>query len=123
MKKRFRRIELTKEGKMITAGAVAAIVLLALLAFFFLFRVDKVYVVGNTRYTDEEVKEYVNVVIDAVKKYSNNGDTSVLSFVKNIQKELEDLITESDTKVLERAYMHDEDISNELEAKLSKYTR
>ena len=31
MKKRFRRIELTKEGKMITAGAVAAIVLLALL--------------------------------------------------------------------------------------------
>lgn len=59
MKKRFRRIELTKEGKMITAGAVAAIVLLALLAFFFLFRVDKVYVVGNTRYTDEEVKEYV----------------------------------------------------------------
>ena len=57
MKKRFRRIELTKEGKMITAGAVAAIVLLALLAFFFLFRVDKVYVVGNTRYTDEEVKE------------------------------------------------------------------
>lgn len=35
MKKRFRRIELTKEGKMITAGAVAAIVLLALLAFFF----------------------------------------------------------------------------------------
>ena len=44
---------------MITAGAVAAIVLLALLAFFFLFRVDKVYVVGNTRYTDEEVKEYV----------------------------------------------------------------
>ena len=40
MKKRFRRIELTKEGKMITAGAVAAIVLLALLAFFFLFRVD-----------------------------------------------------------------------------------
>ena len=33
--------------------------LLALLAFFFLFRVDKVYVVGNTRYTDEEVKEYV----------------------------------------------------------------
>lgn len=59
MKKRFRRIELTKEGKMITAGAVAAIVLLALLAFFFLFRVDKVYVVGNTRYTDEEVKKYV----------------------------------------------------------------
>lgn len=59
MKKRFRKIELTKEGKMITAGAVAAIVLLALLAFFFLFRVDKVYVVGNTRYTDEEVKEYV----------------------------------------------------------------
>ena len=59
MKKRFRRIELTKEGKMITAGAVAAIVLLALLAFFFLFRVDKVYVVGNTRYTDEEVKEYI----------------------------------------------------------------
>ena len=35
MKKRFRRIELTKEGKMITAGAVAAIVLLALLAFSF----------------------------------------------------------------------------------------
>lgn len=59
MKKRFRKIELTKEGKMITAGATAAVVLVALLAFFFLFRVDKVYVVGNTRYTDDEVKEYV----------------------------------------------------------------
>lgn len=59
MKKRFRKIELTKEGKMITAGATAGVVLVALLAFFFLFRVDKVYVVGNTRYTDEEVKEYV----------------------------------------------------------------
>ena len=59
MKKRFRRIELTKEGKMLTAGAVAVIVLLALGAFFFLFRVDNVYVVGSTRYTDDQIKEYV----------------------------------------------------------------
>ena len=36
MKKRFRRIELTKEGKMITAGAVAAIVLLALPGYLYL---------------------------------------------------------------------------------------
>ena len=39
---------------MLTAGAVAVIVLLALGAFFFLFRVDNVYVVGSTRYTDDQ---------------------------------------------------------------------
>lgn len=44
---------------MLTAGAVAVIVLLALGAFFFLFRVDNVYVVGSTRYTDDQIKEYV----------------------------------------------------------------
>lgn len=59
MKKRFRKKVLTKEGKMLTAGVLAAVVLLALTAFFFLFRVDKVYVVGSTRYTDDEVKKYV----------------------------------------------------------------
>lgn len=59
MKKRFRKVRLTREGKMITAGAAAVLVLLVLLSFFFFFRVDQVYVVGNTRYTDDEVKEYV----------------------------------------------------------------
>ena len=59
MKKKIRKRRLTKEGKMFTAGAVAVIVLLALGAFFFLFRVDNVYVVGSTRYTDDQIKEYV----------------------------------------------------------------
>lgn len=59
MKKKIRKRRLTKEGKMLTAGAVAVIVLLALGAFFFLFRVDNVYVVGSTRYTDDQIKEYV----------------------------------------------------------------
>ena len=57
--KKIRKRRLTKEGKMLTAGAVAVIVLLALGAFFFLFRVDNVYVVGSTRYTDDQIKEYV----------------------------------------------------------------
>lgn len=55
MKKKIRKRRLTKEGKMLTAGAVAVIVLLALGAFFFLFRVDNVYVVGSTRYTDDQI--------------------------------------------------------------------
>lgn len=59
MKKKIRKRRLTKEGKMLTAGAVAVIVLLALGAFFLLFRVDNVYVVGSTRYTDDQIKEYV----------------------------------------------------------------
>ena len=46
-----------KEGKK-AAGIGAAVVVLALLIFFLLFKVDQVEIVGSTKYTDKEVKEY-----------------------------------------------------------------
>lgn len=54
----FHKIELTKEGKKAAAGIGAAVVVLALLIFFLLFKVDQVEIVGSTKYTDKEVKEY-----------------------------------------------------------------
>lgn len=56
--KKIRKIKLTKEGKKAAAGIGAAVVVLALLIFFLLFKVDQVEIVGSTKYTDKEVKEY-----------------------------------------------------------------
>lgn len=56
MKKHF-KIALTKEGKKLVAGVAAGVVLLAILLFFALFKVDTVLVVGSTRYSDEEIRQ------------------------------------------------------------------
>lgn len=58
MKRTYRRIQLTKEGKKAAACIAAGAALLALLLFFLLFRVTSVEVVGSTKYTDEEIKAY-----------------------------------------------------------------
>lgn len=58
MRRTYRRIQLTKEGKKAVACIAAGAVLLALLLFFLLFRVTSVEVVGSTKYTDEEIKGY-----------------------------------------------------------------
>lgn len=86
------KIKLTKEGKYITAGAAAGILLLALLLFFSMFRVDKVYVIGSTRYTDEEVKEYVmtspltsNTVLAML--FQRHKDAGNLAFVESFDLE------------------------------------
>lgn len=57
MKKRRSKIVLTKDGKKLAACASVGVVLLALLLFFALFRVDNVSVVGSTRYSDEEIRQ------------------------------------------------------------------
>lgn len=57
--KRFRiNFQLTKEGKKAVACAVAGAAVLALLLFFILFRVSRVEIVGSTKYTDDEIREY-----------------------------------------------------------------
>lgn len=58
MKKFLTEIRLTKEGKQAAAGISAAAVVVALLVFFLLFKVDKVEIVGSTKYSDKEIKEY-----------------------------------------------------------------
>ena len=58
MRRTYRRIQLTKEGKKAVACIAAGAALLALLLFFLLFRVTSVEVVGSTKYTDEEIKGY-----------------------------------------------------------------
>ncbi|MCI5509758.1 MAG: hypothetical protein MR436_04800 [Eubacterium sp.] len=58
MRRTYRRIQLTKEGKKAAACIAAGAALLALLLFFLLFRVTSVEVVGSTKYTDEEIKGY-----------------------------------------------------------------
>ncbi|NCC42316.1 MAG: hypothetical protein EOM18_01710 [Clostridia bacterium] len=52
------KVRLTDTGKRAVACAAAGVVVLALLLFFILFRVSSVDVVGSTKYTDEEIKEY-----------------------------------------------------------------
>lgn len=52
------RIQLTQAGKKAVACAVAGAAVLALLLFFILFRVTRVEVVGNTRYTEKQIREY-----------------------------------------------------------------
>ena len=52
------RIQLTQAGKKAVACAVAGAAVLALLLFFVLFRVTRVEVVGSTRYTEEQIREY-----------------------------------------------------------------
>ena len=58
MKRFHMTIQLTKAGKKAVACAVAGAAVLALLLFFVLFRVTKVEVVGSTRYTDKQIREY-----------------------------------------------------------------
>lgn len=58
MKRFHMRIQLTKAGKKAVACAVAGAAVLALLLFFVLFRVTTVEVVGSTRYTDKQIREY-----------------------------------------------------------------
>ena len=58
MRRTYRRIQLTKEGKKAAACIAAGAALLVLLLFFLLFRVTSVEVVGSTKYTDEEIKGY-----------------------------------------------------------------
>ena len=58
MRRTYRRIQLTKEGKKAVACIAAGAALLALLLFFLLFRVTSIEVVGSTKYTDEEIKGY-----------------------------------------------------------------
>ena len=48
---------MTKDGKKLVAGVAAGVVLLAILLFFALFKVDTVLVVGSTRYSDEEIRQ------------------------------------------------------------------
>ena len=55
---RFQKVEFTKEGKQAAAGIGVGIVVLALLAFFLLFKVERIEIVGSTKYTDQEIKEY-----------------------------------------------------------------
>lgn len=57
MKKRRKKIVLTKDGKKVAACAAVGAVLLALLLFFAMFKVDNVSVVGSTRYSDEEIRQ------------------------------------------------------------------
>lgn len=52
------KFRLTEYGKKAVACAVAGAAVLALLLFFVLFRVTRVEVVGSTKYTDAEIKEY-----------------------------------------------------------------
>lgn len=52
------KFRLTEYGKKAVACAVAGVAVLALLLFFVLFRVTRVEVVGSTKYTDAEIKEY-----------------------------------------------------------------
>lgn len=58
MKKLHFNIRLTEAGKRAAAGIAAGAVVLALLVFFLLFSVRQVEVVGSTKYTDSEIKEY-----------------------------------------------------------------
>lgn len=52
------RFRLTEDGKKAAVCAVAGAAVLALFLFFILFRVTRVEVVGSTKYTDEEIREY-----------------------------------------------------------------
>lgn len=58
MKKIHLDIRLTQSGKQAAAGIAVGAVVLALLIFFLLFNVNRVEVVGSTKYTDAEIKEY-----------------------------------------------------------------
>lgn len=58
MRRRRSKIQLTESGKKLVACVSIGIVALAVLLFLVLFRVSNVLVVGNTRYTDEEIKQY-----------------------------------------------------------------
>lgn len=58
MKKFHFDIRLTRSGKRAAAGIAAGAALLALLVFFMLFKVNRVEVVGSTKYTASEIKKF-----------------------------------------------------------------
>ena len=92
MRRTYRRIQLTKEGKKAAACIAAGAALLALLLFFLLFRVTSVEVVGSTKYTDEEIKGYAlespltsNTVL--AMKFKSHMEAENIPFVESFDLE------------------------------------
>lgn len=59
MKRFHSRVRLTRAGRRAVACTAAGTLVLALLVFFLLYKVNNVEVVGNTRYEDKKIQEYV----------------------------------------------------------------
>lgn len=58
MRRRRSKIQLTESGKKLVLYVSLGTVTVVLLLFFVLFRVDHVLIVGSTRYTDSEIRNY-----------------------------------------------------------------
>lgn len=94
---RFQKVELTKEGKQAAAGIGVGIVVLALLAFFLLFKVERIEIVGSTKYTDQEIKEY------ALSSPLTSNTVFAMMFKKHMEAENIPFVESFD---LERLDMH-----------------
>ena len=93
----FQKVEFTKEGKQAVAGISVGIVVLALLAFFLLFKVDRVEIVGSTKYTDQEIREY------ALSSPLTSNTVFAMMFKRHIEAENIPFVESFD---LERLDMH-----------------
>lgn len=92
MKRTRRKIELTEEGKRLVAGIAAGAAILVILLFVLLFRVTNVKVLGSTKYSDSEIKEYVmegpltwNTVL--VSLFKNHIEAENLPFIESFDLE------------------------------------
>lgn len=93
----FQKVEFTKEGKQAVAGISVGIVVLVLLAFFLLFKVDRVEIVGSTKYTDQEIREY------ALSSPLTSNTVFAMMFKRHIEAENIPFVESFD---LERLDMH-----------------
>jgi hypothetical protein len=72
---------------------------------------------------DKEVKNYIDELEEKLKKYSNEGDSSVVSYIKLTKKNIEEFVKKQDEDTLKKAYIHDDEIRNNMIADYNAFVR
>ena len=72
---------------------------------------------------DKEVKNYIDELEEQLKKYSNEGDSSVVNYIKLTKENIEEFVKKQDEDTLKKAYIHDDEIRNNMIADYNAFVR
>ena len=72
---------------------------------------------------DKEVKNYIDELEEQLKKYSNEGNSSVVNYIKLTKNNIEEFVKKQDEDTLKKAYIHDDEIRNNMIADYNAFVR
>ena len=72
---------------------------------------------------DKEVKNYIDELEEQLKKYSNEGNSSVVNYIKLTKDNIEEFVKKQDEDTLKKAYIHDDEIRNNMIADYNAFVR